>query len=504
MRMRLASRILATASSLAACLVAALSFAGCGGGGSGGGVDPGPTYWAIPLLADSSRPTLIFARNLLSSGASVTFQGYREDGLPYSGPVTVVLDGFGEHSLAVTDALGGDAQDGGWILVTTPTMRVEVGFEVSIPGKNALEAARAWPLPDLVAPPPSWTAGLTVTSEATRLQVGNATALPIVVAVTAYREPADPLLPPIVSTPAPIALAPFESKTFSPDGLSGIGGFVGSFSFSSSAPIFAAIEEDLAFGPSPQVQIESRIMEIAVDWGQETFVPAESWTDFAVVLHNDQDRASGVTFQRVDFDSGTPLLLAPRTVGLAAHESRVITTRDFPFDDILGDPTLQPSLLHLSVEITVAGGVELSFRQFDPVALSHNMTARPHALGHVFETLGVFPSPGVPAAERYFASILNPNDGPIDVTVSSVIPQPDDFDAGPIVLTVVTLAAHERIDFSPDGFVYLDRDGIATSLVGFRFTSPRPFAVTGRHEVRVGGFIAMLSPLLVRNHEDAE
>src|SRR5207237_4688674 len=114
--------------------------------------------------------------------------------------------GFDEHALDVSDALGGDTPNGGWILATTPNGRVEVAFDVDVPGKLASEAARAWPLPDLVAPPPTWSQGLTITSEATRLQVGNATAAPIVVTVTAYREPADPLLPPDASTPAPISL----------------------------------------------------------------------------------------------------------------------------------------------------------------------------------------------------------------------------------------------------------------------------------------------------------
>src|SRR5262249_15350704 len=89
----------------AAALVASLAFAGCGSGGGGsGGVEVGPTYWAIPLVTDSSRPTLVLLRNLVNSGAVATLQGYLPSGLPYSGPVVVTLDGFDEHSLAIDDA----------------------------------------------------------------------------------------------------------------------------------------------------------------------------------------------------------------------------------------------------------------------------------------------------------------------------------------------------------------------------------------------------------------
>src|SRR5262245_22501319 len=136
----------------AAALAASLAFAGCGSGGGGsGGVDAGPIYWAVPLVTDSSRPTLVLLRNLVNTSAVATLQGYRPSGLPYSGPVVVTLDGFDEHSLAIDDALGGDTPAGGWILVTTPSRLVEVGFDVDIPGKVASESARAWPLPDLAA-----------------------------------------------------------------------------------------------------------------------------------------------------------------------------------------------------------------------------------------------------------------------------------------------------------------------------------------------------------------
>lgn len=479
----------------------------CGyGGGGGGGVDAGVASWAVPFVPEAaSRSMLVLLRNLGDSGASVTLQGYVPGGAAYTGPVVVALDGHDEHAVSAGTALGGDTPVGGWILVSTPSLAVEVAFDVSAPSKVAEESARGWPLPDLVAPPPATTQGLTVTTETTRIQVGNATGAPIVVAVTAFSEPsADPLLPPVPSTPAPVALAAWETKTFTPDSLSGLAGFVGAFAFSSAAPFFAAAEEDLAFDGAPPVAAAPRVLVEGVRFGRVTFVP-NSFTDFALVLRNDADATRTVTLDAIRLDDGSSLVSTPRSILLAARESRTVTTVDVPFLDLFGDATAQGSLRLVTFQTTVPADVAVSWRQFDPVALASNMAMRPHAVGHVFETLDVFPVAVLPSPVRTFATLHNPAAAAIVVDVSAVVPEPSGFDSGPVLLASVTVPALGSVEFSPDGVVYLDRDGVAATLVGLRFVCASPFVVTGWREHRsVANVIETLSPLVVRNFDDAE
>ena len=79
------------------------------------------------------------------------------------------------------------------------------------------------------------------------------------------------------------------------------------------------------------------------------------------------------------------------------------------------------------------------------------------------------------------------------------------FDAGPTVLATLTVPARSTVDFTPDGTIYLDRDGVAATVVGLQFVSNTSFTVTGRRETRnVSGILTMLSPLLLRDLDDAE
>ena len=487
-------------------LVFVVATTACGkGGGGGGGLVAGSTDWGIPFVPDTAgRAMRIHLRNLDGGTTTATLQGYLPSGTPYAGPFTVTLDGQDEHSFSASTALLGATPAGGWIRVTTLSRRVEVAFNVDEPGQPAEESARAWPLGDLAAPPPSTYAAITVNPATDFVALSNATATPVLLAVTAYDEPTiDPLLPPVSSTPPAISLAAFETKTFTPAAVSGIVGFEGALTFTGATPFFAAAREEIAFDGQPAVQAKGRLWYVPLDFGQETFSPA-SFEDFILLVRNDAAASRTFTIDRIHTSDGTPILATPRSILLAAHESRRITTLDPPFDDLFGDATLAP-FVKVWMELSVPADVDFSYRQFDPVLGTDPMTAKAHPVGHVFETLDVFPEPVLPSAIRTFATIINPSTSPINVAITAVIPQPDGFDAGLAPLVTLTVPARGTVDFTPDGATYLNRDNAPVALIGLRFVSNSPFSVGGRRvEVNAFDVILTRSPLIRRNFDDAK
>jgi hypothetical protein len=478
-----------------------LALSGCGGGG-GSGIDAGPGYWAIPLVpADATRTMTVFLRNLSTSGATATLQGYEPDGTAYTGPVVVGLDGNDEHAISVSTALGGDAPAGGWIQVTTPSLAVEVAYLLFDGSKFGEEAVRAIPFPDLTAPPPTTTAGITVVPATSRIQIGNPTPGPIVVAVTAYAEPAsDPLLPPVASTPAPIALAAFESKTLTPDAVAGIAGFVGALYFSSAAPFFVAAEEDLGI-ETVQAQVETRFMEVSTQFGTDS---GFQFKDFVLLVRNDADESRTVSLNDVRDQDGSPLIVQPRQIILAPHESRAMTTTDVPFADLFGDVHDQAGLRQTSIGIAVPTGVAATFRQYDPDYFEFNSVLVPQTSGHVFETLGVFPEPSLPSPVSTSFTVVNPNGTQVTVDLSVRISQPDGFDAATKPWLTLVIQPHQSVDLSGllDGTVFLNRDEVEESHVGLLATSAAPINLFGRRETRDGaGLLIMLSPVVIRNLE---
>ena len=490
---------------VASLFVFAFAMTACGNGGGGSGLVAGPADWGIPFLPDSTSFSMrVHLRNLDNGGATVTMQGYMPSGLAYPGPVTVTLDGDDERAFSISTALSGATPAGGWLHVTTPSRRVEVGFNVEEPSFPAEESARAWPLGDLLLPPPSTFAGLTLSNATDFINVSNATATPVVLTVTAYREPAsDPLLPPIVSTPPPISLAPFETKTFSASGITGVAGFIGNVTFTGATPFFAAEQEALAFDGQPLAVPTTRLWYTSLLFGTETSGP-DSFEDFVILARNDSDSSRTVSVNQIRTSDGGVILASPRSIILAPHESRIVTTQQPPFDDLFGDATGAP-FLHVWMEYSAPPEVAVSFRQFNPLTNTDTMTVHAHPVGHVFHTLDVFPSPTLLSGTRTITTVINPFGSEISVDVFAVIPQPDGFDSGFDLLTTLTIPARSSIDFSPDGAVYLDRDGGATPLIGLRFNSNSPFSVAGER-VTLSAFDIVLtrSPLLVRDFDDAE
>jgi hypothetical protein len=487
-------------------LVFVLAVTACGkGGGGGGGLRPGPMDWGIPFVPDTSGFAMrIHLRNLDGGDATATLQGYMPSGVPYPGPFVVSLDGDDEHSFSASTALLGATPAGGWIHVMTPSRRIEVGFNLEQPSFPAEESSRAWPLGDLSTPPPSTFAGLTINAQTDFVAVSNATATPLTLTVEAYREPAgDPLLPPVQTTPAPIPLAAFETKTFSPSGVTGISGFVGNVTFSGATPFFAATREQLAFDGQPLAEVRDRLWYPSLWFGTVTASPV-SFEDFVMLLRNDSDSARTVTVNQIVTEDAGILLVSPRTVLLAAHESRIIGTQEAPFDDLFGDPTAS-AFFQVWMEISAPSDVDVSFRQFDPLTSADTMTVDPHTVGHVFHTLDVFPEPTVSGPFRTTATLINPFASPIEVEVTALIPQPDGFDAGIQPLVTLTINGRSSVDFTPDGVIYLDRDGIAAPLIGLRFVSNTPFSVAGRRvQLSPFGVVLTRSPLLLRDFDDAE
>ena len=155
---------------------AGVLLAGCGGGGGSPFNSKGPVDWGVPFVPlGVSQSMRINLRNIDTSPATVTLQGYKIDGTPYSGAIPVTIDPSDEHAVDIFDALGGNDPLGGFVLVHTPTQMVEAAFDVKDPGKDAEEASRAWPLGDLTLPPPATTAGITITSQTDLVQLSNPT-----------------------------------------------------------------------------------------------------------------------------------------------------------------------------------------------------------------------------------------------------------------------------------------------------------------------------------------
>lgn len=489
-------------------LAAVLAWApGCSGGGGGPGTALGPDLFGVPFVptaASGSTMTVGF-RNLDSDSSTVvTVQGYKPDGTPYTGPVLVPLSGLGETRMPVSTALGGDAPEGGWISVATPSRLVEVYASVEVAGKAAAESMRAAGFPFPV--PAAMTQGVTVTPQTDTIQISNATAAPLLVTVTAYSEPAgDPLLPPTVSTPPAVALAAYETKTYSPDSLSGISGFSGAFQLSAPGAFLAAAVEDLAFEVSrSQVLIEARVAEVSVSFGREIGVGFENVYDFAMVVRNDADQNRTVTVTTVNLPDGTPLFQTPQTFSLAPFESRIVTTLDPPFDTVFGDAEFATKQ-DFRLQLSLPDKVETTFRQFDPVALGFNMTIRPSVTTHGFIVMDVVPEPTTTGGVRSILSLLNPSTAASTARIEALIPEPAGFDGSPIPLANVVIPARGLLQWSPDGATFLNRDGDPVDAIGLRVISNVPVLGTMfRRKKDPTNLVVFVTPSIVRSLEDSD
>jgi hypothetical protein len=64
---------------------------------------------------------------------------------------------------------------------------------------------------------------------------------------------------------------------------------------------------------------------------------------------------------------------------------------------------------------------------------------------------------------------------------------------------------HGRVDVSPDGIEFRDRDLMLVPRLTLRFTSNAAFGVTGVEERRTaGGFLFAVSPMVIRPLDSAE
>ena len=481
---------------------------GCGGGGGGGdGTEDGPADWVIPFVPTlGSRSLEVGLRNLDGGATTVDVMAYRPDGMAYGPMFPITLDGHDEESLPLATALSGFAAAGGTIYVRTPSRRVEVWFDVDAPLDDAAEASRAFALPDLVAPPPGpfWT-GVNVTTLTTSVQIINAGGVAAPITVTAFEESTvDPSAPPVAHA---VVLAPFaaaESRLFSPDGLSGIPGFVGSFLVESATPVAAASEEDITFDV-PRTAMASRSMAVALSFGRDPRTIVPTFVDFALVARNDGDTSRTISITRVSASDGSPIFAGSRAIALAAHESRAVPTTDAPFDDLFGDVLATAGIQHVSIELSVPAGVDVAFRQFEPQFLAANMSVTPSPTGHVLIASDVRPAASFASLVRTYATVINPTSSEITVVAEALIPQPAGFDATATVLDTLTIPAHGRVNLSPDGTTYANRDLLVVDRIGLRFRSNAPLCVTAFRERRTAAnALETLVVVPVRALDDGE
>ncbi|HVG94383.1 MAG TPA: hypothetical protein VND21_08040 [Planctomycetota bacterium] len=486
--------------------IGVLALAGCGGGGGGSdeSFDLGPRHWGVPFAASTLATQMVIGvRNLDTEGTTATLQGYKPDGTPYPGPVGVVLDGTDEERFEISDALGGASPEGGWILASTPSQKVEVYFTDRIDAKFAEEASRAIPLPDLGAPLVPFATGANITAQTSALQIANVTSTPVTVTVTPFETAFDPTDPPIEGTDVFVVLGPFESQQFLPVDLTGSPFTTGSLRLTAATPFFVAGVEDLAWD-IPRASPTLRSVHCALTFGR---IPAaiSDFFDFVMIARNDTDDTEAVTILEIRDPDGGVILVSPRTVQIPPRASLTFTTVDPLFNDLFGNVLLAPFVRDVHMELQVPEGVDVAFRQFDPVVLGFNATIVPMPTGFVMDVMDVIPDPLNLLDRRTVVTMMNPQSIAINVNVSSLISEPDGFDGSPIPIGTFTVPPNGRLDFSPDGLVFLDRDLLPVSFIGLRFTSNASFAVTGvRARLAPVAIVISLSPLVVRVREQAE
>lgn len=482
-------------------LVLAVGLWGCGGGGGGGGSGPdaGPVHWGVPYVAASGSQRLyVTLHNLSPSDATATLTPYAYDGTP-GGASAVALDGYDSQTIVFVGT-----PTTAWFLVTTPTQEVEVAFAHTDPSGPVDEASRAFPLGDLGAPPPSTTATVAMTLDATTLRVTNASGAANVVTATPWVS-ASPGTDATAGAAVAVPLAPFETAFLDPTDFGA--GFLGQVALTAPGPFFAATVEgtnDLAFDGVPPVVRRDRILHTDVAFGLDHSVP-NGYTDFALVLTNTAGSARQVDLRQVRRTDGTAILLSPRAIGLGAHETLVVATTDAPLSDLFGDATLAATLVRARLELFVPDDVDVSVRRFDPVVLLHLGTTRPQPSGHVVDALGVLTDEVRDVNARQWITVHNPNPVEITVNVGVIVPQPSGFDAAPTPIATLTVPANGFVELSPDGVAYLDRDGFAVDFIALRCTGANAFAVTGRRETRAAnGVLTRWSSLVTRSHDDVD
>jgi hypothetical protein len=494
---------------VAACLFACLSTAACGGsGGSGNEFDPRSLEWGIPFVPNDATAFFLGLRNFTRERATVTLQGYRPDGTPYSGPVSVDVDAFDEHHVSVNTALGGDVPAGGMILAQTPSRGVDVFFaETDLPFDD--ESAKASQLSDALALG-LFRAGVTVTFQTSLIQISNASPVAKMVTVTPFEEPqADPSLGPIEHPAIALAFDPFETKTFDPDGLSGITGFFGALHFESTERFFVATREstgELSFDTQVAIDVrleaisDSYLSDVGIRFGRETTPTSENLFDFAMLARNDSEDAQTLTIQAIYDSDGLLLIPFPRAVILAPHESRVADSLDPLFADVFGDVFLQTGLRFAHVVLDIPAEVDVTFRQYDPVVLDFKAALETTPIGHVFEVPDVRPTtPG--RVDVTF--LMNPSNVPVEVAVTVLVPEPDGFDATPVPQDPVTIPPFGLVAYVLEPVVFVDRDLEPVPFVGLRLSSLRSIGVTAVHERRdAAARIVALSPNIRSNVED--
>lgn len=481
-----------------ALVASALVTPGCGGGGGGGGggFDAGPEFWGVPFTtpyaSSSHRVTL---QNLRRQTTTATLTSYAYDGSIVGG-AAIMLDAFRPETVEFGGTLGI-----AWTLVTTPSGGVEVCFAHVDAAGPVDEAHRGFPLPDLGAPPPLTTQVLPVVLPATSLRISNATGAPSVVTVDAFATPT-PGQQATLSASTAVPLGAFATTVLDPGTL--VANFAGQLRLSSTSPFFAATTEggfDFGFAGGPPVSRRDRVLHTDVAFGLEHASPI-GYTDFALVLSNTSDEARDVVLREVRRPDGSPLKLAPRTIGLGGRETRSVSTLDAPLVDLFGDALLAAGLTRARLELFVPRDVDVAARQFDPVSLVHLGTRPFGTAGHVVDVLQLERNE-TPTTLRQFVTVHNPSATPLTVTVSSLVPQPPGFDTGALPLTTLTVPARGFLDYSPDGTAFLDRDGLPVDFFGLRVTCPVSFALTARRERRAGnGLLLMISPTIVRSHDD--
>jgi hypothetical protein len=387
-----------------------------------------------------------------------------------------------------------------------PSRRVEVFFDLD--DSPETETARASKIGDVLAPPPFTRVGLTTHLQTDTIQISNATGGANAITVTPFEEPqSDPELPPVEHPSFVLGFAGFETKTFDPDGLSGVSGFVGSFRFEAATPFFVASDEDF-LSLDVQSPVQTRITKspdqiassVALRFGRETTSFGTNYWDFAFLMRNDDDEDQSVTITKIFDADGNVILDVPRIVVLAPHESRVEESTGALFGDLFGDVLVAPGLRQVQIEAVLTARVDTSFRQFDAAALGWSMTQRTIPQGHVFDVAdvqGTFP------AIFDVLQVMNPNDSEIVVDITALVPEPEDFDASPLLLTTLTLPPRTTQTFVLDG-EFVNRDLEVVPFLGLRATSLAPFGLTSYRERRDGAdLIVYITPRLVANHEVA-
>lgn len=495
--------------------------AGCGGTASPvGGARPGPFVFGLPFLpAGPGQSVFVGLKNVFNVAATVFVSAFTPAGVAYNvdgkpglagiQPLGLVVPANGELRVSLGSILGG-APAGGWLCVETR----DVYARHPVTGQPGVVPHSGFVFPYIHRQ----TSGAAVDGDSFVGVTGQATGVTVAVKPEtdtiqllnySFNEVAGGPVMPIPVT--------FSVTTFSTAGVLVNTAAVpvpanGTVNFAPFLPTGSVRIEPMAPLPAPpalpqlqliryaavaqenglQLHAEHRFHETSlahlagqIDFGFEVsfgLAPAGNSHDFELLLSNPTGTNQTLLLQGVHQRGGAPLLTAPRAFQLNAGRTVLMRTQTVDsigllpgeqslFDDIFGDVFAGGGFDEVTLWLQVPAPLDVSARQYDP------------AFGSFYRVVRALPRSSLPCVfdlpiqdtlltgTRNVISITNTSNGPLRVPVQGYTPGGTLY-----LLEPLTIAAGQRLDWTPDGQVFrevpTDPTLPAVPFMRFQFSPP--------------------------------